>query len=288
MAGSPNTSDEAVDRAAASLRAASSGGFAPLVELLLKRHEKSFPDVFKDKILNGKDKDGAGPLFSAAFVGHADVIEVLLAQKGIDVNLKNTKDWTPLRAALSNDNELASELLVEEDAVTATKEFHVNWNPLCHAAGVGYVHVVKSLLGKKGVKEEINLQDGDGMTALYLASTNGHTRVVKSLLKSGAKHNQESKGYLMPLYGAATSGHARIVEILLDAGADPSPRTHDGDSAMDAAVKGGHATVAELLMDHLAKVEERQSGRQTGIGASGGGGGGGGNVGAGGGTAINS
>ncbi|KAK0665942.1 putative ankyrin repeat domain-containing protein [Cercophora samala] len=244
-----------IDRAAASLRAASMGGFATLVELLLKKHKQSFPAEFEDRILNGQDKDGAGPLFHAAFVGHADVIEVLLAQQGIKVNLKNAKDWTPLRAALGNDNADAAELLVEDANVIATKAFHVNWNPLCHASGAGYIHVVKLLLAKDGVKDEIDLQDGDGMTALYLASNNGHTRVVKSLLEAGAKLNQESKGYLMPLYGAASAGHARIVEILLGKGADASPRTHEGDSALDASVTGGHAAVAELLMDHLTKTD---------------------------------
>lgn len=52
------------------------GGFVLLVEFFFKRYEKLFFDVFKDKIFNGKDKDGVGFLFFVVFVGYVDVIEV--------------------------------------------------------------------------------------------------------------------------------------------------------------------------------------------------------------------
>lgn len=250
-----------VERAAASLRAACSGGYTALVELLLKKYRALHAGEFRDKILNGQDKDGAGPLYLAAFVGHASVVEVLLAQEGIDPNLMNGKDWTPFRAALSNDNADAAELLAEDDRVIVTTEHHINWNPLCHAASAGYIHIVNLILGRddanNSVADELDLQDGEGLTALYSASANGHIRVVKSLLGAGASVGQESKGYLMPLYGAANAGHARIVELLLDRTADPTPRTHEGDSALDAAVKAGHAVVAELLMDAISKRSDR-------------------------------
>ncbi|KAK0716520.1 ankyrin repeat-containing domain protein [Apiosordaria backusii] len=254
-----------VDRAAASLRAAAAGGFVALVRMLLKKHKAKYPEEFVDGILNGQDKDGASPLFHAAFVGHVEVVEVLLAQDGIEVNQKNGKDVTPLRAALGNDNPDAAELLLEHEekdadgkdtgvlAVDGSKEFHQNWNPLCHASAGGYIYVVNLLLKRGNVKgEDLELKNGDGMTALYLAASGGHTRVVKSLLKAGANVNELSKGNLTPLYGAASGGHARIVEILLDNGAKQKHRSDEGDTALDAAVKGGHGAVAELLMEHDA------------------------------------
>lgn len=244
-----------VDRAAQALRNAAAGGYVSLVELLLKKYMAKYPEKFIDRILNGADKDDASPLFHAAFVGHANVVEVLLAQEGINVNQKNGKDWTPLRAALGNDNADAAELLAEHTGVKVTKKFHKNWNPLCHAAAAGYIHVVKLILERgdkdplNNIKVELDEVDGDGMTALYLAASGGHLRVVKCLLASGAKVNQDSKGYLMPLYGAAAAGHSRIVEILLQHQADPKARTLEGDSALDAAVKQGHTAAADLLME---------------------------------------
>ncbi|KAK3988897.1 putative ankyrin repeat domain-containing protein [Cladorrhinum sp. PSN332] len=258
-----STSD--VDRAAASLRAASAGGYAALVSMLIKKHQVKHPADFVDKILNGPDKDGASPLFHAAFVGHAEVIEVLLGQPSINPNLKNYKDVTPLRAGLGNDNPDAAELLLEHEnptgvlEVDGSKECHQNWNPLCHAAANGYIYVVNLLLKRDNIinpvapatESELDLQDGDGMTALYLAANGGHTRVVKSLLKAGAKIDEKSKGNLSPLYGAASAGHARIVEILLSRNAKTDIRNDEGDTALDAAVKGGHGAVAELLMEHV-------------------------------------
>lgn len=339
-----------IDRAAASLRAASVGGFAPLLRMLIKKHKAKFSENdFIKNILNGPDKDGNTSLYHAAFVGHVEVTEVLLGQKGIDPNRKNVKDVTPLRAGLGNDNAEAAELLLEHEndegelEVDGSKAFHQNWNPLCHAAANGYIYVVNLLLrrdkitgvklplaqklaltnaaadaanavaaaadraaidakaaadadpadtalataakeaadkntdAKKAAKEaadavgiakeaadkeaaaggaskepELDLQDGDGNTALFLACSGGHIRVVKSLLKAGANINVKSKGSVTPLYGAASNGHARIVEILLDwkTGPDITLRSDEGDNALEAAVKGGHNAVAELLMEH--------------------------------------
>ncbi|KAK4461464.1 putative ankyrin repeat domain-containing protein [Cladorrhinum samala] len=258
---------EEVERAAASLRAASVGGFAPLLRMLIKKHKAKFPDDFDEKILNGPDKDGNTSLYHAAFVGHVEVTEVLLGQPGIDPNKKNSKEVTPLRAGLGNDNPEAAELLLEhEDAdgkleVDGSKACHQNWNPLCHASANGYIHVVNLLLRRANITgppdaaaaagSELDLQDGDGNTALFLACSGGHVRVVKSLLKAGAGINVMSKGNLSPLYGAASAGHARVVEILLSHSEKPNHalRSDEGDNALDAAVKGGHNAVAELLME---------------------------------------
>ncbi|KAK4161625.1 putative ankyrin repeat domain-containing protein [Cladorrhinum sp. PSN259] len=259
-----NTLSE-VDRAAASLRAASAGGFAALVGMLIKKHKAKYEADFAAKILNGPDKDGSSPLFHACFVGHTAVVEVLLGQPDIDPNQKNLKDVTPLRAALGNDNADAAELLLEYEPpegkpeVDGSHKCHQNWNPLCHAAAGGYVYVVNLLLKRENItkpdpdgtskESELDLQDGDGMTALYLAANGGHIRVVKSLLNAGAKIDAKSKGNLTPIYGAASAGHARIVEILLEKNAVTTLRSDEGDTALDAAVKGGHGAVAELLME---------------------------------------
>lgn len=283
--------EKKLERAATSLRSAAAGGFVTLVELLLDKHRPkggaSDPEKtrYRDKFLNGKDKDGNTPLYHAAFAGHTLVVEALLNEEGIDVNIKNERDWTPLRAALGTDNAEAAELIADEQTVDGTKRFHKNWNPLCHAASNNHIHVVKLLLEKSGVstdvpapspepvmtdeerkkaekerEKEIDQQDGDGMTALYLAASKGHLRVVKALLKKNASVTAESKGYLMPLYGAALGGHARIVRYLLQQpNIERAPKTFEGETPLDAAVKGGHTKVAELLMDAIENAPSTDS-----------------------------
>ena len=53
-----------------------------------------------------------------------------------------------------------------------------------HASWKGHCKVVKLLL-KKGAR--VDLQDGDGLSALMHASREGHCEVVQLLLKKGAQ-----------------------------------------------------------------------------------------------------
>ncbi|ORY41988.1 hypothetical protein BCR33DRAFT_648645, partial [Rhizoclosmatium globosum] len=66
--------------------------------------------------------------------------------------------------------------------------------------------------------------ENDSPTALGLASYNGHTDIVKLLLKSGANPksigNDSDKAYC-PLNLATQGGHSDIMKLLLESGADP-------------------------------------------------------------------
>ncbi|KAK4222934.1 ankyrin repeat-containing domain protein [Podospora fimiseda] len=228
--------------------------------MLIIKNRNKYPDHFVEKILNSRDNDGATPLFLAASIGATDTVEVLLGQPGINVNKKNDKDVTPLRAALGGDHAEPAELLLEYQKVFKKDDFfHQNWNPLCHAAGLGFVHVNKKSAERKKGERELDLGDGEGLTALYLAASGGHVRVVKSLIKAGADINCLSKGNLTPLYGASKQGHARIVEILLgEKGIHLDIRSDEGDNALDIAVTGGFDAVADLLMEYVPPEDEEK------------------------------
>ena len=72
---------------------ATKAGDLEKVKALLKAN----PDL-----VNNKNKDGTTPLHWAAFEGHKDVAEWLLANKA-DVNAKASDGLTPLHLAASND-----------------------------------------------------------------------------------------------------------------------------------------------------------------------------------------
>ncbi|WP_079159656.1 ankyrin repeat domain-containing protein [Streptomyces griseus] len=96
--------------------------------------------------------------------------------------------------------------------------------------------------------------DGEGTTALYLASVADLPGTVRLLLAAGADPNRASGpgGGDLPLCGAACGGHAEVVEALLAAGADPGLREEFGFTALRWAVGLGHARVAEILLAHGA------------------------------------
>ena len=61
----------------------------------------------------------------------------------------------------------------------------------------------------------VNAKATDGATALYLASQNGHTGIVKSLLAAGADVNSKTRAGATALAIAKQRGHAEVVKVLL-------------------------------------------------------------------------
>jgi len=108
------------------------------------------------------------------------------------------------------------------------------WSPLYSAAHTGERVRVAELLEYPNVRSEINegLWSGFGMlgwsTPLIAAAEEGHTEIVKELLKVGANPNTRwtvGLGVLAsgtPLFAAASKNHTATVAVLLEAGANPN------------------------------------------------------------------
>ncbi|MET8567626.1 ankyrin repeat domain-containing protein [Streptomyces sp. NPDC004783] len=107
----------------------------------------------------------------------------------------------------------------------------------------------KALLSDGASPERRN---ADGTTPLYLASVQGETEVVRSLMEAGASPDTESRGAGSegtPLCAAACWGHTATVRELLAHGADPHLREDHGAgwSPLDWADHGPHPDTAEVL-----------------------------------------
>src|SRR3990167_6959122 len=64
-----------------------------------------------------------------------------------------------------------------------------------------------------------NLENTDGITALYVTSEEGHTAIVKTLLSKGANvRTNKGRFGVTPLMGAARKGHLEIVRELIRKG----------------------------------------------------------------------
>ena len=95
--------------------------------------------------------------------------------------------------------------------------------------------------------ENFILEDGILENALYLAIENGHTEIVKLLLKAGADIHANDD---YALHWAVADGHTEIVELLLKAGANVHAKD---DEALRKAARNGHMDVAKILL----KAEEK-------------------------------
>jgi ankyrin repeat protein len=88
-------------------------------------------------------------LLTTAAKGQTSKVNELLAQ-GVDINMRDSQNWTPLMVASFN----------------------------------GRIETVKALLAKGA---DVNLKGEDDLTALKLAKGRGHTTIVKLLKGAGAK-----------------------------------------------------------------------------------------------------
>lgn len=108
---------------------------------------------------------------------------------------------------------------------------------------------VASLLIDRGA--DVNLPARWG-TPLYAAALRGHADIVKLLLDHGAKVDQPSKSRL-PLHAAAEAGCLPCVSFLVEAGADVNALAAGRMPAIHFAKLGAHEDVVEYLRDHGAR-----------------------------------
>ena len=89
-------------------------------------------------------------------------------------------------------------------------------HPLVNAAGRGDLSQVKMLLAAKA---DVNDDAGRGITALMVASQNGHREIVQALLAAKANVNIKTRNGDTPLIAATQNGHEEVVHLLKKAGA---------------------------------------------------------------------
>jgi ankyrin repeat protein len=122
--------------------------------------------------------DGWTPLHLAAFFGHADAVETLVAA-GADLQAvsRNSLRNTPLHAAVAGNHAAVALVLIE------------------HGAGV-------------------HAQDAGGHTPLHIAAENGSVPVVQALLDRGADPLAVDAEDRTPLARAAARNHGAVVDAI--------------------------------------------------------------------------
>ncbi|MCC6003801.1 MAG: ankyrin repeat domain-containing protein [Thermofilum sp.] len=170
------------------------------------------------------------PLHWAAFLGHVDVVRLLL-EHGAEVNARNKYGETPLHRAAAYGRADAARLLLEHGA-------------------------------------DVNARDEYGWTPLHVAALQGRADVARLLLEHGADVNVRTTGAIVfvedftkstysgvtPLHLAAYGGHAEIARLLLERGADPSIRDKDGRTPLDVARERGYEEVVRVIEEYMRGV----------------------------------
>ena len=120
--------------------------------------------------------------------------------------------------------------------------------PVADAAMRGDGATVRALVATGA---DVNVSQGDGMTALHWAANRGDSSLAVVLLRAKARLTATTRiGGYTPLHVASQSGATGVVRALLAAKADARATTTDGATPLHlAAVAGVPGTITALRSD---------------------------------------
>jgi ankyrin repeat protein len=194
--------DPFADPKADALWAAATHGNREILQLLLRKPS--------EKLRNSLP----AALTAAVLAGHAEIVEDLL-KAGADPNLRHESGTTPLLSACSRGTEFVAEILTGRRPQKPT-----DW-----------AAVVKMLI-QGGA--DVNVQDKNGMTPLFVARATGQKEIAELLLQAGADPNAKPGPQFL-----------KMIETLKAAGLQPGA----------AGAQPGHPSpqVREIVLRELMK-----------------------------------
>lgn len=222
-----------------------------IVELLVKE----MPGDLDINLVNSQERNRTA-LMTAAYLGHFEMVEILLRHQGINVDLQDDNGMTALYLAAREDHYKIAELLLKVEASIDVVDYHAGRSPLRCAAERNHVETVGLLLE---CGADPALKDREGGTAMLRAVNRG----AKSALKEMMKHPidmecVDDEGQSL-LHGAARNGYHEIVRLLMEdhlsEGRSPDVKAlgpnlrdkYDLTPLHDASQRGDLAVTAVLL-----------------------------------------
>ncbi len=207
--------------------------------------------------VNAKNGEGMTPLHYAAYKGHKEMAELLIA-KGADVNAKGFFGMTPLNMANDEGEKEMADLLRKHGGKTA-KELKAEGKISIHeAAEDGNIEAVKQHLAAGA---DVNAKDGWGYTPLHNAADGGHMEITELLIDKGAEVNaKEEDTGKTPLHYAHNK---EIAELLISKGADVNGTGDLGLTVLHNAAAAGHKEITQLLIAKGADVNAKNPSGRT-------------------------
>lgn len=189
----------------------------------------------------------------------------LLLERGADINIKNSRGITALRAGLCSGMNEAVKLLLKYGADQTIKPNTEDKRGSIHVAALRCNRAVMAMLLNRGA--DVNDMDGNGQAALHWIARHGSMRarnyidsripVIELLLEKGADIDIPDYHLSTPLHYAAFHGLDNLVELLLAKGADIEAINKDGGTPLLQAVNQGRTAAVKVLVEAGAGVTVR-------------------------------
>lgn len=176
-----------------------------------------------------------------------------LIERGCDLESRHFQTRrTALLVAAHCGNEAVVDLLTRKNARLDAVDKSGS-TALHLAASRGHCRVLELLLLSKGIN--IEARDSKGRTALWIAAERGEAEATELLLVSNVKVNARADAQMTALHIAAKQGDEVIVELLVSRGADLEAKDAAMMTALHYACEEGHISVMETLLDNKVNID---------------------------------
>ena len=226
------------DQGFSSLILASEMGHTKFVQFLLDRQLSS-------DCINVRDKKGFSALMSAAKNGHLEIVKLLLPHMGGAFSSTQTGE-SVLMLAVKGGHKHIVEYLLDHGEIPVNHANHRGITALYLSAQSGSKEISDLLLRYGAAVDQRTL----GVTPLMVASSRGNCAVVKLLVDRGAELEVDGGNGCTALVYAVSEGQHNIVNILLEAGASV---TH---VAKQSAEISGHSAILNSLKEYDRRYQK--------------------------------
>uniref|UniRef100_A0A670YXA1 Ankyrin repeat domain 65 n=1 Tax=Pseudonaja textilis TaxID=8673 RepID=A0A670YXA1_PSETE len=212
-------------------------------------------------MIHTDNRAGYTPLHHAAWSGHTQVADLLLARGALAMGTTQG-GLTPFHCAAANGHTLMMQLLLRHGADPNAGDCN-QWTSLHWATAGRQLHIIVKLLLQN--QADGNLADSRGCTPLHKAAAAGSLPSVYLLLQgsSPASVTRRDGLLLTPLHHAVLCGHADVAGCLLAHGADVNAAGWLGKTALHLAAEMKSIPLMELLIANGADLSQKTWWKET-------------------------
>ncbi|CAK7214006.1 hypothetical protein SBRCBS47491_001993 [Sporothrix bragantina] len=198
--------------------------------------------------VNALDRSKMTPLHLAARRGHLNILDVLLAQDGIDPTITGDRDMTALHSAAESSSRNAIRAALKLIAAgVGTQKQDVDGRLPLHIAASSWngVDLVEFLLSKD--QSSLNARTNNGDTVLHAAYKTCDTLIW--LIDNGFDVDAENNEGKTTLMSAAERGVEESVGLLMSYGANTDMLDRSSRTALHHAVNAKNHSISNMLLD---------------------------------------
>ena len=212
---------------------------------LIKILEKAGANFYNKKI------DGKSLLHLACEYECIDIVNYFLSKKFFDIEDRDKKGFTAIHySAKTNKEILIFEMLLNQKC--EFKKLSYNGESILHSAAVNKNANIIKYIFDKSLCNDVNIQDGNGNTALHsVLSVGTSSEIVEILIKNGCQQTILNRNNSTILHAAANNYESKdtMVKLLVEKYnfEDVMKKNSYGDTAIHTAARSNNVSAFKYL-----------------------------------------